>query len=527
MNIPESLLYINDLPHLKGVGWDSGRTCLHSTRTAEIRDIIDWASHTLDDALNKKIYVLTGPVGCGKSAIANTIAQTFSQQKRLAASVFLNGHREVNSRTISSSIMYQIAHYDPKFMTSMADKLKSNVALTYADIGQQFGELLVEPVRLHSTSHMAALTMVGPTLIILDGLHEVLDRHEQFLILTSIVHHFEKLPSNFRLLVTSRQGDPVSEVFSQFPDLCIIREITHENDRKNGPHEYTAWILDQISSDELLQRYTTADLRNQLIQRSFGVPVYLILLYRFLIAIRDICGVNEMLHTLTNILSMPTPLFRETAMTHLFDHISLYIPYSEYSVADLLLRYIRMPQSHSPDALYALRSSKNLFSADSSIHDRCVDILQRIGLIVDTGNNRWMLLPIYQDYLVDKNTDNLTRTIITHSQTVLARVCKDLGLLTEPDDSVSTPDDPYGRDVLVYTAFIALVEEVAPDLAGFTGLFSELFEKLEIFVFNWHANGWINYEIYCGHFTEVKTIFIRFYHWLSVRLSILVTMFRV
>jgi len=463
-------------------------------------------------------------MSCGKSAIAHTIAQAFSRQKRLAAAIFLKDHKDTSSRSVSSSLMYQLGHYNPVFMAKIADKLKSNVSLTFADIGQQFSELLVGSVTAGSTSDALALTMIGPSLIIFDDLYEVSDRHEQYLILTSITQYFALLPSNFRLLVTSRQGDLVSEVFSEYSNLCHTREITHENSRGDGLHEYMTWVLEQISSNVLLERYTIDDLRDQLTQRSFGIPAYIDIMYQFLTTIRDNHGVGEMLHAVTGLLSMPIPLSRESAMDNLFNKISSYIPDSGYTVADLLLKYISISKPTSPADIYALKSSKNMFILDDSVHESAVDILRGMGLLVDpTGCNEndyhlLMLLPSYREFLV-KRTHILKETIFTHSRKVLPKVCEHLGALTDSMESLETIySSGKVEKILPYNAFISLIEEVAPDLPGFEKEFSMLLTKLEIFISH-HIFHWMDHTTSVGHGPEVQSLLARFNSWLNVRLD--------
>ena len=57
--------------------------------------------------------------------------------------VFLKDQREASSCFVSSSIAYELAHYNPIFLPLTADKLKSDVSLTTADIGRQLSGLIV------------------------------------------------------------------------------------------------------------------------------------------------------------------------------------------------------------------------------------------------------------------------------------------------------------------------------------------------------------------------------------------------
>ncbi|KAF9540944.1 hypothetical protein CPC08DRAFT_614210, partial [Agrocybe pediades] len=207
------------------------RTCLRGTRQELIDEIVQWASSSgsVDQTSAKHIYVLAGPPGCGKSTVAHTIAAAFHEQKRLAASLFLQGHPgPVNSQTVSSSIIHQLAGYNPAIKARIAEALKSDPSLTTADIGRQFRHLLVGVINSGVTKDDDALAMIGPTLIILDGLHEIPEKGEQDRILTAIAEYFLKLPPNIRLLLTSQKGDMVTDVLGPIPPHCHIRHITYD-----------------------------------------------------------------------------------------------------------------------------------------------------------------------------------------------------------------------------------------------------------------------------------------------------------
>src|SRR5262245_1192451 len=85
----EQKLELGKLPIAKGASFDShmeehNPRCLPNTRTELLHHIQQWAQ----DRNGKPIFWLSGMAGTGKSTIARTIAQLFTDQHQLGASFF-------------------------------------------------------------------------------------------------------------------------------------------------------------------------------------------------------------------------------------------------------------------------------------------------------------------------------------------------------------------------------------------------------------------------------------------------------
>ncbi|KAF9548859.1 hypothetical protein CPC08DRAFT_342949 [Agrocybe pediades] len=321
----ESLIHINNLSHLKNVGWNSRRTCLRGTRQDLIDEILEWtsSSSSIEQTPAKQIYVLAGPPGCGKSTIAHTIAQTFHEQKRLAASLFLQGLSgpAVNSQTVSSSIIHQIAGYNTDIKARIAETLKSDPSLADADIGQQFRHLLVGSINSRGSEEEPPLAMIGPALIVLDGLHEISAEQEQDWILKAIADYFVQLPPNFRLLMTSQNGEIITGVLGRISRYCDIRHITFDTPGGELPEHVITSSLELLASKvpEVREKYALGDLCLSLMERSMGVQTWIDILFRFLFFCVDhkesFPGTCD---TLQQILSTSLPLSKEDAMDNLY-----------------------------------------------------------------------------------------------------------------------------------------------------------------------------------------------------------------
>ncbi|KAF9564060.1 hypothetical protein CPC08DRAFT_816220 [Agrocybe pediades] len=412
----ESLIHINNLPHLKSVGWDSGRTCLRGTRQKLIDEIVQWVSSSgsVDQKSVKHIYVLAGPPGCGKSTVAHTIAEAFHEQKRLAASLFLQGHSgPINSQTVSSSIIYQLAGYNPVIKARIAEALKSDPSLTTADIGQQFRHLLVSVINSGGTKDEAALAMIGPTLIILDGLHDIPERREQDRILTAIANSSLQLPPNFRLLLISQIGDRVMDVVGRVSHHCHIRHITFDILGGEPIEEFMSTSLERLDSQipELGEKHSLEELQQSLMERSMGVPTWIDTLFRFLffcVNHKESCpGPCD---TLQQILSTSLPLSKEDAMDNLYPVICSSLPYPTHLIKDFLFTF-----TYSRKAL-SLRGTHKFISWACRVHNidaagqsNCpiLHAFQELGLVIEKGSthnrkSRFVLSPVFADFLTNK-----------------------------------------------------------------------------------------------------------------------------
>ncbi|KAF9552231.1 hypothetical protein CPC08DRAFT_296570 [Agrocybe pediades] len=410
----ESLIHVNNLPYLKNVGWDSGRTCLRGTRQELIDEIVQWVSSSgsVDQKSAKHIYVLAGPPGCGKSTVAHTIAEAFHEHKRLGASLFLRGHSgPVNSQTVSSSIIHQLAQYNTVIKARIAEALKSDPSLTDADIGQQFRHLLVGVINTGAPNDDAALAMIGPILIVLDNLHEISEKGEQERILTAIAEDFLKLPPNFRLLLTSRSRDTVIDVFDAIPDHCHIREVTYDNPRGEAPDVFMTSSLERLP--QLKDCPSLGEMHKSLLERSMGIQTWIDILFRFLFFCRDrelwLPGAWQTLH---QILSSPIPLSKENAMDSLYRAIFSSFPYPTSLVKDLLLSFLSvgplsLTEAHKRISLKCIEFTK-VIGEDHSRRCPILQVMQELGFVISEkgksgkGKTLCALSPLLLDSLTNE-----------------------------------------------------------------------------------------------------------------------------
>ncbi|KIK39900.1 hypothetical protein CY34DRAFT_807748 [Suillus luteus UH-Slu-Lm8-n1] len=223
------LLDLSGITYAENAGLDTRKQCLQGTRTEILSQITDWVNSTEDDA--PRVLWLSGPAGKGKSAIAHTIANWFSNAGGLGSCYCFDRDREADRRheKIFSTIARDLADRDSGVRRALADTVQHASALkTTADIIQQWQKLLMEPLQKLSKSTM------GPVVIVIDALDEsgtAKTRCDLLRILSgkvqnSSVPQITELPKNFRFIVTSR---PLRDIQNVFAGVQHIRRISMDD----------------------------------------------------------------------------------------------------------------------------------------------------------------------------------------------------------------------------------------------------------------------------------------------------------
>ncbi|KAF4612890.1 hypothetical protein D9613_011112 [Agrocybe pediades] len=537
----EALIHVNNLSYLRNVGWDSGRTCLRGTRQSVIDEVLLWASSTIDidNGSSKQICVLSGPAGCGKSTMAHTIAQAFHEQHRLGASVFLQGDTAgANSQSVSSSIIFQLAGYNSAIKARVAERLKSDPSLASADVGQQFPRLLVETMNEGVASGDTALAMVGPTLIVIDGIHEIHDPREQNRILTAIADDLVHLPPNFRILLTSQDGDMVAEIFGRVARRCHSLKITYDNPRGETPKEYMSWCLSQLSEQmpTLFEQYASEDLHTKLMDQSMGVHLWIDTLYR---SIQFFHRHTESTATafIQRLLANKVPHSKEDAMDNLYRVICTSIPYPDHFFKDVLLNFI-----HSTHALSFTLAHQPIALAcvfdDSTSDCGVITFMRQLALIVERGkdedgNTLLVLHPSFEDFLVTERRAFGTDFFIARgaSKQVLEVATARIEVMNNLLEShLSKPEIQENRDekhislpIPENLHYACCTWAYCLDLCGtactaFSRQYLALLQTLETFV-SFHLIQWMEYMGVMNLNSHTPALLERVFNWSKKHLS--------
>lgn len=182
--------------------------CLPGTRRQVIQDTIAWAdSKTIPDDGGGHVLWLYGHVGCGKSAIAQAVAEEFAKRKRLAGSFFFfrgSGDRS-RTRRFAATIASQMMTAIPSTASFVKAALKAQPNLPTLPLDIQFQYLVFEPLLSASKRLLSIEFRRGPLLIVVDGVDECEDREEVSDWITDMLEYMKEHPRiPLRLFIASR-----------------------------------------------------------------------------------------------------------------------------------------------------------------------------------------------------------------------------------------------------------------------------------------------------------------------------------
>ncbi|TEB23121.1 hypothetical protein FA13DRAFT_1778418 [Coprinellus micaceus] len=235
---PKSLFDYLD-PHIAhGAAHDSDErwnapSCHEETRVAIREDIISWIQHGEGDAEPKRIMWLSGPAGCGKTAIAGSVAETCKEQGLLAATFFFSSFSGSAERSSKGGFIATLAYHMSKnkalhqFKYQLHQTVDRHPDIFRKNLNEQVKCLILEPFRkVHDDQERRE---GWPRVVIIDGLDEVVaaQNHDPAEWQSSgtseddqveILHVLTTLSKDpffpFRIFVASRPERNISHFFS-------------------------------------------------------------------------------------------------------------------------------------------------------------------------------------------------------------------------------------------------------------------------------------------------------------------------
>ena len=218
------------MAYAHGAGYNTTKQCLAGTRVEILAEIEEWARSP--DPNTQPIFWLNGAAGTGKTAIAHTLAVRFNQYSELGSFLCFDRNylAERRHEKVFSTMAHDLASQYPGFKQQLAAMIRNRNSLKQTtDIIQQWENLLVKPFTQLPTGR--------PILLIIDALDESGDIQSRNYLLSILAHRARDLPSNVRILLTSRALDDISQalqnsisikskVIDDIPKSFINRDIT-------------------------------------------------------------------------------------------------------------------------------------------------------------------------------------------------------------------------------------------------------------------------------------------------------------
>ncbi|KAL5512558.1 hypothetical protein ACEPAG_3211 [Sanghuangporus baumii] len=210
--------------------------CLEGTRL----DYVDRIMSRLfpDTDADQNIVWLTGAAGAGKSTIAVTISDACDKRDCPAAYLFFERGKDEYISTIRA-LAYKIASLHPSIRPHVADAVNKNSNISGSPLRTQFEKLLLEPIQA------AAKGIKRPIVIILDALDECGTSNQREDLVSLLTVDFKRLPSNVRVLVTSR---PENDMMRHLSSKGHIHHMELEHTTQRSRQDVDLYIKEKMMS---------------------------------------------------------------------------------------------------------------------------------------------------------------------------------------------------------------------------------------------------------------------------------------
>ncbi|KAF9446033.1 hypothetical protein P691DRAFT_761988 [Macrolepiota fuliginosa MF-IS2] len=169
--------------------------CYPGTRAQRIQEFVSWASAFISHQDRRfRMTWMSGPAGVGKSALAQTCAETLGDDAMGAAFFFSCYNRRDDPSRLVPTIAYQIAMKIKPVATILDEKIREDPSLLSKTIQVQFRELVVAPLLELKMQDEG----MRDRLVIIDGLDECSSDDARNVIVetiaTAIRQHGDNLP---------------------------------------------------------------------------------------------------------------------------------------------------------------------------------------------------------------------------------------------------------------------------------------------------------------------------------------------
>ncbi|KAF7970637.1 hypothetical protein HWV62_23362 [Athelia sp. TMB] len=215
------------------------------TRVAILSVIREWVR----SPGSQRIFLLTGAAGSGKTAIAHSVAQMFSEKDPPGLALFFFFSRDIVTRDSPQYLFTTIARYIadkyPAFAADVGKALKDEPTLALAPISRQFEVLICDPLLRHPTH--------SPIVVVIDDLDESISKELKVILSCDIL----KLPENLRLFITSR---PIRNVERCLRGKDHVQLHTIELDSDENKQDITTYVNAKLRDQDMKSKMANTQL---------------------------------------------------------------------------------------------------------------------------------------------------------------------------------------------------------------------------------------------------------------------------
>ncbi|TFK31883.1 hypothetical protein BDQ12DRAFT_744814 [Crucibulum laeve] len=259
--------------------------CHAETRVAVLESIMAWVDHR---QRTSSIMWLHGPAGAGKSAIAQTIAETCAKAKTLCAAFFFS--RTASERNsvdrLLPTLVYQIVLAIPSLEKLVTDAIEKDFTIFSLSFPEQLQRLIVNPLR--EAVEQKLLAENSPQLIIIDGLDECAGSDIQKSILSEISNALTVFNIPLCFLISSRPEQAIRQAFNTSCAQKLTARLALDNsfDPEKDIDTFVRSKFNEIKQTHQFRSYPpgwpTDDAIQTLVDRSSGQFVYASVVMKYL-----------------------------------------------------------------------------------------------------------------------------------------------------------------------------------------------------------------------------------------------------
>ncbi len=391
--------------------------CLSGTRTAFLDFIDNW----VNNPGSERSLVLFGQAGTGKSSIAHEIARRFDKIHRLTSS-FIFLRKEQSKREayhLFTTLARDLSDRYPSFKTALGKIIEDNSSLRVGthDYHTLFQSLVLEPLK--------DLHVVGPILVVIDALDESGDTTGRNGLHTFLAKNLSKLPSNFRVVITSRPEDGIQSAFDGAPSARI--KYMNDSELATRTDDDILTYLQRLLPSDEFEKHGVA-----LVRKAEGLFQWAAVAGGFILDPPE-CFAFSKKECISHLLKLTTDGDGRDPLDELYREVLE--GYITHRKARVLFRSVvgQLITAFEPLSIRSLTTLRGYASNDNDDADSVVTMLRRLGSLFSNVDPPDCTLPIvplhtsFRDFLINKEKSGDFSIVLRDAHHGLAHSC--LGLV--------------------------------------------------------------------------------------------------
>jgi len=383
---------------------------------------LDFIVNWVNDPSSERTLVLFGQAGTGKSAIAHEIARRFDKMHRLTSS-FIFLRKEQSKREaylLFTTLARDLSDRYPSFKAALGRVVKDNSSLRVGtrDYGTLFESLILEPLK--------DLHIVGPILVVIDALDESGVVTGENGLHTFLAKALSRLPSNFRVLITSRPEHDIESAFVEDGLASIKIKYMNDSELAATTHDdILSFLQEKLPSNEF-RKYGEA-----LAIRAEGLFQWAAVARGYILNPPEFFGFSKK-KCIEHILRLTADRHKQDPLDELYKEVLE--GYFTQQESRLLFRSVvgQLITSIEPLTIHSLITLRQHASFDSDDHGAVVILLRRLGSLLSNVNSSDESLPIiplhtsFRDFVTNEEKSGDFCVRLRNSHRHLTRSCLDL-----------------------------------------------------------------------------------------------------